>query len=351
MMVEKVTCKLCGFCSENTVQGHISKKHKIKISEYCKRFPGVAIYTRSYTERFKEKLKSFMSTPEYRAKLSKTSSDMWKDPAKREERSRVLKKAQNSDKAKINHSLGAKRHFDSRTPEQAGEHRRGIIDSWKDPDKRSNRVEVLKRSHSSPEVRKKHSDAVNKYHAGLSPENREKVRNRLRDVWAVPENREKILECAMNGLKKMNTPEIRDKIRRTNLTPETKDRRSIVAVDRMLKVKKISGLNKLLEDLMLKAGLIFESEYPIYPYLVDFCFPELKIVVEADGDYWHCNPKYYSIPSKLQKKVVDKDRRERTFFSNKGWTLLRFWETDLKKDPTGCLGIIKETVKNATDNR
>lgn len=41
---------------------------------------------------------------------------------------------------------------------------------------------------------------------------------------------------------------------------------------------------------MSDAGLEPEKEYPIGPYYVDFCFPENKLVIEADGDWWHANP-------------------------------------------------------------
>jgi very-short-patch-repair endonuclease len=41
---------------------------------------------------------------------------------------------------------------------------------------------------------------------------------------------------------------------------------------------------------------------------------------------------------------VSKDKREKTFLINRGWTLLRFWEKDINSDIRKCIDIVKEAI-------
>lgn len=82
-------------------------------------------------------------------------------------------------------------------------------------------------------------------------------------------------------------------------------------------------------------------------YAVDAYIPSHRIVIEFDGDYWHGNPAKYrregTVPqveskkfrplNKVQLNHMRIDKSKNTFFQNRGYMVLRFWESDVKTDP------------------
>jgi very-short-patch-repair endonuclease len=135
-----------------------------------------------------------------------------------------------------------------------------------------------------------------------------------------------------------------------NLRPDVRKKRSETAkkntYKRMMNKDKYSKLNKFLEEKMNESGLYPIREYPIGPYSVDFCFPEEKLIIEADGDFWHANPELLKERNKttlypLQKKTIALDKAKNSYLKNHGWILFRFWERDIYKNLENCLIEIK----------
>lgn len=78
-------------------------------------------------------------------------------------------------------------------------------------------------------------------------------------------------------------------------------------------------------------------------YFVDFYLPEYKIIIEANGDYWHCNPQIYDIDNNDSSKkrlneqqnakqpwVYDKKRKEE--LESYGYKVYVLWESDIHND-------------------
>jgi DNA mismatch endonuclease (patch repair protein) len=84
--------------------------------------------------------------------------------------------------------------------------------------------------------------------------------------------------------------------------------------------------------------------------MCDFVFPNHKLVVECDGDFWHANPlKYAGKPLKqAQKNTLAKDKSKNAYIKkvdSGSWTLLRFWESDIKKDVKSCVDKIEQSLR------
>jgi very-short-patch-repair endonuclease len=205
-------------------------------------------------------------------------------------------------------------------------------------------VVALQNAHRSEEVRKNHSQATKGFHAALSKDQKQAFRDNLKATWAKPGNREKILELSKIGLKKAMSPEGIKNRNLANLRPEVIEKRRKNAVNRLLKQPVVSGLNIKFGAALHQAGLCPEAEYPVYPYVVDFCFPEKRLIVEVDGDYWHGNPSLYTEFDRIQTKTRHKDKSENTFCKNQGWILLRFWETDINKNIHTCIKRVSEVL-------
>ncbi|MEK6859814.1 MAG: NUMOD3 domain-containing DNA-binding protein [Nanoarchaeota archaeon] len=98
-------------------------------------------------------------------------------------------------------------------------------------------------------------------------------------------------------------------------------------------------------------GIDFIHQYKFMnKFMCDFCFPQQKIIIEVDGDFWHANPKKYPAGSHLhqhQIKGIGRDKSKSAYITkvdNGAWTLLRFWESDIKKDVTKCVDKIEEVL-------
>jgi DNA mismatch endonuclease (patch repair protein) len=84
----------------------------------------------------------------------------------------------------------------------------------------------------------------------------------------------------------------------------------------------------------------------------DFAIKKYKIAIFIDSCFWHKCPEHFRQPSTNKKYWVPKINRnvERAKEVNKqlkkdGWTVLRFWEHDVKKNPDRCIKKVKEVWK------
>ncbi len=81
----------------------------------------------------------------------------------------------------------------------------------------------------------------------------------------------------------------------------------------------------------------------------DLAFTRQKVAVFVDGEFWHGHnweEKKHRIKSnqafwipKIERNM-QRDRQNTQLLEQQGWTVLRFWEQDLKKDLGGCLKIL-----------
>ncbi len=81
----------------------------------------------------------------------------------------------------------------------------------------------------------------------------------------------------------------------------------------------------------------FRRQYPIDPYIVDFCAPALHLVIEVDGSH-HANQSDYD--SKRTKYLVEK-----------GYHVLRFWTADIFTKVDSVLRVIYDHVENHLEKK
>ena len=107
------------------------------------------------------------------------------------------------------------------------------------------------------------------------------------------------------------------------------------------------------------SDVILENDRSIiHPYELDIYFPDLRLAIEHNGDYWHANPKYYSedhiIGDISAKEVREKDRQKINRCIKAGIELLVIWEDDwtnrqdvVKQE---LLDIITELIEKRVNN-
>jgi len=91
-----------------------------------------------------------------------------------------------------------------------------------------------------------------------------------------------------------------------------------------------------------------------YPLLgsPDFVFPCNRVVVFADGCFWHGHPCRNIKPKAnriyWQIKIKRNRQRDGTIskeLSKRGWRVLRLWECQLAKRPNACINKIRKVLR------
>jgi len=72
--------------------------------------------------------------------------------------------------------------------------------------------------------------------------------------------------------------------------------------------------------------LHFRNQHAIGPYVVDFCAPRRKLIIEVDGSHH------------LDQEEQDAGRT--AFLESKGYRVVRFWNSDVMNDIEGVMRAI-----------
>jgi very-short-patch-repair endonuclease len=120
-----------------------------------------------------------------------------------------------------------------------------------------------------------------------------------------------------------------------NQKEKGKKLQQIAAARRKCKTRIKTKIEKFIEDILIENNILFEQEYPIGVYIVDFFIPSKNLVIECMGDYWHANPKFYIKEhySITQKNNVKRDKRKNKYLNSQNINLVYYWEYDIKKFP------------------
>ena len=134
-----------------------------------------------------------------------------------------------------------------------------------------------------------------------------------------------------------------------NHTPEQR-RKNMQAVK-----NKDSKIEILLRHELWRRGLRYRKNVQSIMGKPDVVFSKKRVVIFVDGDFWHgrdWQTKKYEIKSNQNfwipkiEKNMQRDIEVNNTLQSQGWTVLRFWGTDIKKDLQTCADIIENTVKN-----
>lgn len=83
-------------------------------------------------------------------------------------------------------------------------------------------------------------------------------------------------------------------------------------------------------------------------FVVDALLPEHRIIIQWDGDFWHANPAVYSSLHPIQQSNVNRDRACNAYLAKCGYTVLRFWETEVHASPSTVAEAIRECLASSS---
>lgn len=116
---------------------------------------------------------------------------------------------------------------------------------------------------------------------------------------------------------------------RTHITKESRAKQIFPIKDTKIETK-IQEFLKQLSILFIPHSYMNKIEHS---YQCDFFIPDKNMVIEIDGDYWHGNtdnPRF-KVLNKSQIKTKELDRIRTKELQEKGYKVLRLWESDIKK--------------------
>jgi DNA mismatch endonuclease, patch repair protein len=122
-------------------------------------------------------------------------------------------------------------------------------------------------------------------------------------------------------------------------------------IARMAARKADTRCELLLRRELWRRGLRYRLHLADLPGRPDIVFPKNRIVVFCDGDFWHGrdidarvaklaaghNSAYWI--AKVRRNV-ERDREQSNWLTAVGWTVLRFWETDILRNTSETASIV-----------
>ncbi len=112
----------------------------------------------------------------------------------------------------------------------------------------------------------------------------------------------------------------------------------------------------LLRSLLWKRGLRYRKNVRTLPGKPDIVFSAARVAIFCDGDFWHgrdwsrlsrklragANASYW-IP-KIEANR-NRDRRNARLLEKEGWTVVRLWETDIRRNPEDAARAVEQVVR------
>lgn len=129
----------------------------------------------------------------------------------------------------------------------------------------------------------------------------------------------------------------------------------------MKKIKsKDSKIEIMLRKELWRKGYRYRKNYRELPGKPDIVLLSLKIAIFCDSEFWHG----YDWNNQKQKfdtnkdfwinKIetnIKRDRKVNEKLKNNGWTVLRFWGREIKKDLDKCIQRIEKAVRKRKASR
>lgn len=134
-----------------------------------------------------------------------------------------------------------------------------------------------------------------------------------------------------------------------NLTPQQrhKNMKNIKSRDTAIEV--------ILRKALWKKGYRYRKNYDKLPGHPDIVLTKYKIVIFCDGEFFH-GKDWEKLKIRLEKsnnskywirkiaRNMERDEEVNEQLRNLGWSVLRFWGKDIKKDIDSCIKIIEKSI-------
>lgn len=124
----------------------------------------------------------------------------------------------------------------------------------------------------------------------------------------------------------------------------TKNMRAIKSKDTKIELK--------LRKALWNKGVRYRKNFKIYDCHPDIVITKYKIAIFCDGDFWHGKKTKYKVRTNERywnekiKRNVERDLENTILLRDNGWTVMRFWESDINSDLDRCVHEILVAINN-----
>lgn len=116
-----------------------------------------------------------------------------------------------------------------------------------------------------------------------------------------------------------------------------------------------SKIERRLGSALWAAGVRYRKHHPITGK-PDFALPGCKIAIFCDSNFWHgrnwgkaAKAEFRTNKEFWIKKIernIERDKEVNESLQNQGWTVIRFWEDEIKKKLDWCVDTVLESIGN-----
>lgn len=223
-----------------------------------------------------------------------------------------------------------------------GHHARVDNNFLKDP-------ETLKRSHETRN-RRMRSGEIQIWNKGLTKDDHEGLA-KLSEAMKKENNpdRAKNISEALTGIPhdKERTEKQRKSLKKYWADPKRRaeQREKRINYLKNFLVRKNTGLEKKFKSLLKDNKISYEFQFIVSNYCYDFKVEGKNILIETDGDFYHCNPVKHPVPLyETQKKTVEHDKVKNKVALDNGYHLIRYWESDINERPEWVIQDLKRQI-------
>jgi len=98
--------------------------------------------------------------------------------------------------------------------------------------------------------------------------------------------------------------------------------------------KAFNKLEQAVAEILTKLQIVFEPQFQLKTFVFDFKIKDVPILIEAQGTFWHADPRFYSeSKSPIQRRNCNNDRAKATLAEKCGYRIIYVWEHDVKTTP------------------
>jgi DNA mismatch endonuclease, patch repair protein len=102
------------------------------------------------------------------------------------------------------------------------------------------------------------------------------------------------------------------------------------------------------------AGLAgYRCHHPGLPGKPDIAYTRWSLAVFVDGAYWHGHPDHFTFGRLGQywddkvRRTQQRDRQQEQALRTLGYTVVRFWDFEVKADVSACVAAIEDALRQA----
>lgn len=97
------------------------------------------------------------------------------------------------------------------------------------------------------------------------------------------------------------------------------------------KYNRVTSIEIKVRDFLIEKRINFEEQHFFKYYSLDFALINEKICIECQGQFFHCDPRFYPNGpiSNVQRRNLGRDKSKRKYLESKGWKMIEIWEAEI----------------------